>query len=288
MRLKKWIAALCSFALLVIPSVSFAEVGVRAAEISENEVTEIDFGENYSSFEEDWYSLGGDWKLEGDVLKQTKSSQGAFNMQLNYRKKLYGDFTAKLRFRLVEENGAEGWFAFFFRRTQITDNHELSGFGICTEGPKSNPPGKTYMINWSKSLAYSDYMDEVNIDGFVEAVVVAAGNKFSFYFNENIKTGEANIVIEDDSFPEAGFVGIGAGSSRIEIDYLNLYTGAAQQGILGGGSSSGVVEIDRSIVLPKAKKIDATAWSCAAVSLVCIGALAFVLVKNGRGKKNEK
>lgn len=257
-------------------------------EVSNNEIIKFDFNdENYDPEEDGWCVIGGKWEVEDGCLKQTRDFTGWNEKQLNYTKKTFGDFTAKMRFKVREVTGAsQCWFAFAMRRKQYNHQHEESGYIVCTEGPKCEVPGKSYFVDWTKSLAYEEYADYVDVSDFVELVVVAKGGTYTFYYNDAIKTGDYNFRINDTSWTEPGFIGLAAGNALIEVDYLYLYTGDKQEGIIeGNGSSNGAI-IDRSIDEKVSEKKDTLLliiMIVAAVSL--IGGVCSLFVG---GKKDEK
>ena len=218
-------------------------------EVSNNEVIKFDFNdEDYDPEEDGWYMLGGKWEVEDGCLKQVRDFTGWNEKQLNYTKKTFGDFTAKMRFKVKEVTGAtQCWFAFAFRRAQYDHQHEESGYIACTEGFLSQPVGKSYMCDWTKSLSYEEYAEAVDINGFVDLVVVAKGGTYTFYYNEAIETGEYNFRINDTSWTDPGFIGIAAGNALIEVDYLYLYTGDKQVGIVKESEEDAIKVVDRSL-----------------------------------------
>lgn len=230
--------ALTGIILLFLSTVAFAVDYNEARradkfDVSDNEVIKFDFDdEDYDPEEDDWFILGGKWEVEDGCLKQKRNFTGYNDKQMNYYGKTFGDFTAKLRFKVTEVTGAtQGWFALAFRRTQYDHEHEESGYIITVEGPLSESNNAVF-CDWTKSLAFSEYADRIDVNGFVDMVVVAKGNTYTFYFNDAIDTGEYNFKIVDDSWTEPGFIGLCAGNSLIEVDYLYLYTGDKQEGII--------------------------------------------------------
>lgn len=218
-------------------------------EVSNNEVIKFEFNaEDYDPEEDGWYVLGGKWEVEDGCLKQVRDFTGWNEKQLNYTKKTFGDFTAKMRFKVREVTGAtQCWFSFAFRRVQYDHQHEESGYIISTEGPLSEMVGKSYMSDWTKSLSYEEYAESIDVSDFVDLVVVAKGGTYTFYYNEAIETGEYNFRINDSSWTEPGFIGLAAGNALIEVDYLYLYTGDQQAGIVKESEEDSIKLVDRSL-----------------------------------------
>lgn len=254
-------------------------------EVSENEIIQFDFNdENYDPEEDGWYMIGGKWEIEDGCLKQVRDFTGWNEKQLNYTKKTFGDFTAKMRFKVCEVTGAtQCWFAFAFRRKQYDHQHEESGYIVCTEGLLSEPAGKSYLADWTKSLSYEEYADQVDVNEFVDLVVVAKGGTYTFYYNEAIETGDYNFRINDTSWTEPGFIGLAAGNALIDVDYLYLYTGDKQEGIVGGSEDDGAAAIDRSLTTLEGQGKDTLAL--VAMILSAVGLLGGVTTLFIGGKK---
>ena len=240
--------------------------------VSENEEIKFDFNDDgYDPELEGWCVLGGKWVVEDGCLKQTRNFTGWNEKQLNYTQKTFGDFTAKMRFKVKEVDGAsQCWFAFAFRRKQYNHQHEESGYIVCTEGFQSIPQGKTYMANWTKQLSYEEYAEAVDISDFVDRVVVAKGGVYTFYYNDAIETGEYTFRINDSSWTEPGFIGLAAGNSLIEVDYLYLYTGDKQAGIVKENANEAAAAIDRTIVDINGQGKDKTALIIVIISAVVL------------------
>ena len=253
--------------------------------LSENEIICFDFDdEDYDPEDDDWYVLGGKWVIEDGCLKQVRNFTGYNDKQMNYYGKVFGDFTARMRFKVTEVTEAmQGWCALAFRRTQYDHEHEESGYIITVEGPKTN--GKAVLCDWTKSLSYEEYAEEIDVSDFVDMVVVAKGDTYTFYFNDAIETGEYNFRITDDSWTEPGFIGICAGNSLIEVDYLYIYTGDKQVGIVADATGLQENVLVRNIqMLGKHKNY--YALGAAAISFCALVLSATGLVKGG--KKREK
>lgn len=270
--MKKKIVSLVAALALLAGSLSPITLTARAVEdnpdrqadkfeVSNNEVIKFDFNdEDYDLEEDGWYILGGKWEVEDGCLKQVRNFTGWNDKQINYTKKTFGDFTAKMRFKVREVTGAsQCWFSFAFRRVQYDHQHEESGYIISTEGPLSEIVGKTYMSDWTKSLSYEEYAESIDVSDFVELVMVAKGGTYTFYYNEAIETGEYNFRINDTSWTEPGFIGLAAGNALIEVDYLYLYTGDKQENIVKVSEEDLIKPVDRSLTSLQGKGKDTLA-----------------------------
>ena len=270
--MKKKIVSLVAALALLVGSLSPITLTARAVEdnpdrqadkfeVSNNEVIKFDFNdEDYDLEEDGWYILGGKWEVEDGCLKQVRNFTGWNDKQINYTKKTFGDFTAKMRFKVREVTGAsQCWFSFAFRRVQYDHQHEESGYIISTEGPLSEIVGKTYMSDWTKSLSYEEYAESIDVSDFVELVMVAKGGTYTFYYNEAIETGEYNFRINDTSWTEPGFIGLAAGNALIEVDYLYLYTGDKQENIVKVSEEDLIKPVDRSLTSLQGKGKDTLA-----------------------------
>lgn len=270
--MKKKIVSLVAALALLAGSLSPLTLTARAVEdnpdrqadkfeVSNNEVIKFDFNdEDYDLEEDGWYILGGKWEVEDGCLKQVRNFTGWNDKQINYTKKTFGDFTAKMRFKVREVTGAsQCWFSFAFRRVQYDHQHEESGYIISTEGPLSEIVGKTYMSDWTKSLSYEEYAESIDVSDFVELVMVAKGGTYTFYYNEAIETGEYNFRINDTSWTEPGFIGLAAGNALIEVDYLYLYTGDKQENIVKVSEEDLIKPVDRSLASLQGKGKDTLA-----------------------------
>lgn len=201
-------------------------------EVSDNEAILFEFDdEDYEPDEEGWFILGGKWEAEDGCLEQKRDFTGYNDKQMNYYGKTFGDFTAVVRFKVTEVTGAsQGWFALAFRRTQYDHEHEESGYIITVEGPKSD--GRTVLCDWTQSKSFSEYGVNIDVNDYVDMVLVAKGNTYTFYFNDAIETGDYDFRVTDDAWTEPGFIGLCAGNSLISVDYLRIYTGDKQEGIV--------------------------------------------------------
>ncbi|MBR2968877.1 MAG: DUF1080 domain-containing protein [Clostridia bacterium] len=255
-RLASILATIIMLAALIVPTgvTAFAadddpEKQADKFPVSENEIIKFDFNDDgYDPELEGWCVLGGKWVVEDGSLKQTRNFTGWNEKQLNFTQKTFGDFTAKMRFKVKEVDGAsQCWFAFAFRRKQYNHQHEESGYIVTTEGFKSIPQGKSLMVNWTKQLSYEEYAEAVDINDWVDLVVVAKGNVFTFYYNDAIESGEYTFRINDPDWAEPGFIGLAAGNALIEVDYLYLYTGDKQEGIVKENANEAAAAVDRTI-----------------------------------------
>ena len=96
-------------------------------------------------------------------------------------------------------------------------------------------------------MTYEEYADAVDVNDFVDLVVVAKGGTYTFYYNEAIETGDYNFRINDTSWTEPGFIGLAAGTALIEVDYLYIYTGDQQAGIVKESEEDSIKVVDRTL-----------------------------------------
>ena len=294
--MKKKIASIVAALAVLAASFSPVMISARAVddnpdrqadkfEVSNNEVIKFDFNdEDYDPEEDGWHIIGGKWEVEDGCLKQVRDFTGWNEKQMNYTKKTFGDFTAKMRFKVREVTGAtQCWFAFAFHRVQYDHQHEESGYIVCTEGLQSQPAGKSYFCDWTKSLSYEEYSEAVDVNGFVDLVVVAKGSTYTFYYNEGIETGEYAFRINDTSWTEPGFIGLAAGNALIEVDYLYIYTGDKQENIVKTNEEDLIKPVDRTLTNMRGSGKDTVALI--AMILSAVGLLGGVVTLFIGGKK---
>ena len=182
----------------------------------------------------DWKTIGGSWSISDGVLKQTSSTPGAWNMHCALKDVKVKDFTVKIRMRVTKENLGTGWAAFFFRKQKLEDNQEQSGYGLAMEGKSSK--GKTYLIDWSHaSKTWEEQAVRANGDEWNDIVLAVKGNNITVYLNNDIDARKATISITDtdNGWSNEGFISLAAGNTKIEVDYIYLYTGSAQSKAFG-------------------------------------------------------
>ena len=191
---------------------------------------------DFESAEEldDWKTIGGSWKIEDGCLKQTSGTPGAWNMHCALKDVKLKDFTVRIRMRVTKESLGTGWAALYFRKLNLEDNQEQSGYGLTMEG--KNSKGKTVVVDWAHSSKTFEEQCKSNPGEWNDIVISVSGNTIRVYLNEDIaaKTPTMTIVDQDNGWNEAGYISLAAGNAKIDMDYFYLYSGSAQDKAFAG------------------------------------------------------
>ena len=184
----------------------------------------------------DWQAFGGSWKVEEGCLKQTSGTPGSWNMHLALKDVTVKDFTLRMRIRVTKESLGTGWAALYFRKLNLGDNQEQSGYGLTMEGKSSK--GKTVVVDWAHSSKVFEDECRSNPGDWNDIVLSVSGNTIKVYFNEDIaaKTPTMTIVDKDNGWKEAGYMSLAAGNAKIDVDYFYLYSGSAQDKAFTGAT----------------------------------------------------
>ena len=219
--------ALCLVLALLIPM----SVSVFAA-------TPEEIKYDFDSADElnDWQAFGGSWKIEEGCLKQTSGTPGSWNMHLALKDVVLKDFTVRMRMRVTKESLGTGWAALYFRKLNLGDNQEMSGYGLTMEGKSSK--GKTVVVDWAHSSKTFEDQCKSNPGDWNDIVLAVSGNTLKIYFNEDIatKTPTMTIVDKDNGWMDAGYMSLAAGNAKIDVDYFYLYSGKSQDKAFAGAS----------------------------------------------------
>lgn len=223
---------LCSICLIFALLCTLMSFRVSAA------TDEIKYDFNSPEELNDWQTVGGSWKIEDGSLKQTSGTPGSWNMHCCLKDVQVKDFTVRFRVKITKENLGTGWAALYFRKLNLTDNQEQSGYGLTMEGKSSK--GKTVLVDWSHSSKTFEGQCRANGNDWNEIVLAVSGNVIDIYMNDDIatKTPTLHIVDTDNGWVNAGYMSLAAGNAKIEVDYFYLYTGVAQDKAFGGGTAS--------------------------------------------------
>ena len=184
----------------------------------------------------DWQAFGGSWKIEEGCLKQTSGTPGSWNMHLALKDVALKDFTVKMRIKVTKESLGTGWAALYFRKLNLGDNQEQSGYGLTIEGKSSK--GKTVVVDWAHSSKTFEDECKSNAGEWNDVVLQVSGNEISIYFNDDIASKKPTMVIvdTDNGWTEAGYMSLAAGNAKIDVDYFYLYSGKSQDQAFAGAS----------------------------------------------------
>ena len=177
----------------------------------------------------DWVADGGTWAIKDGLLIQSGGTPGAWNMQLGLKDKKFKDFTVKMKLKVDKESLGMGWAGIHFRKVNLEDTQEMSGYGLTLQG--KNGSGKTVFIDWPHGSKTWEEEAAKNIAGeWNEIVMVVSGNTLSLYMNENIKSKKPSIFItdKDNGWLDEGYISLAAGNAKISYDYMFIYTGDKQ------------------------------------------------------------
>ena len=221
-------------AIVLMLSLLCALITVSAAAAPEEIKYDFDSADELN----DWQSAGGSWKIEDGLLKQTSGTPGSWNMHCCLKDVQVKDFTVRLRIKVAKENLGTGWAALYFRKLNLTDNQEQSGYGLTMEGKSSK--GKTVLVDWAHSCKTFEGQCRSNGNEWNEIVLAVAGNTVKVYMNDDIatKTATLEIVDNENGWMDAGYLSLAAGNAKIEVDYFYLYTGNSQSKAFSGAAST--------------------------------------------------
>lgn len=185
----------------------------------------------------DWQTVGGSWKIEDGCLKQTSGTPGAWNMHCCLKDVVVKDFTVRMRMRVTKESLGTGWAALYFRKLNLEDNQEQSGYGLTMEGKSSK--GKTVVVDWAHSSKTFEDQCKSNPGDWNDIVLEVSGNTINIYMNDDIaaKTPTMSIMDTDNGWLDAGYMSLAAGNAKIDVDYFYLYSGSAQGKAFEGAST---------------------------------------------------
>ena len=193
---------------------------------------------DFDSAEEmdDWQTLGGSWKIQDGCLKQTSGTPGAWNIHCCLKDVQVKDFTAHFRIKVAKENLGMGWAGFYFRKLNLTDHQEQSGYGLTIEGKSSK--GKTVLLDWAHSCKTFEGQCRANANDWNEVVLSVSGNVIKVYLNDDIakRTPTLEVVDKDNGWMDAGYLSFASGNAKIDVDYFYLYTGASQDKAFGSST----------------------------------------------------
>ena len=193
---------------------------------------------DFDSAEEmnDWQTLGGSWKIQDGCLKQTSGTPGAWNIHCCLKDVQVKDFTAHFRIKVAKENLGMGWAGFYFRKVNLTDHQEQSGYGLTIEGKSSK--GKTVVVDWAHSCKTFEGQCRANANDWNEVVLSVSGNVIKVYLNDDIakKTPTLEVVDKDNGWMDAGYLSFASGNAKIDVDFFYLYTGASQDKAFGSSA----------------------------------------------------
>ena len=185
----------------------------------------------------DWQTLGGSWKIQDGCLKQTSGTPGAWNIHCSLKDVKVKDFTAHFRIKVAKENLGMGWAGFFFRKVNVNDHQEQSGYGLTMEGKSSK--GKTVLLDWAHSCKTFEGEVRANANDWNEVVISVSGNVIKVYLNDDIATRTPTLEItdKDNGWMDDGYVSFASGNAKIDVDYFYLYTGASQDKTFGSSEA---------------------------------------------------
>lgn len=195
----------------------------------------------------DYFEQSGDgvWEISDGMLRQRNTNVGWF-ANLGLKDRLYKNFTMRYRVRIDGfTSGYQGWQGFSFRREHINSTQQQSGY-LFNSGNNING-FELYDTATPLSVNYVEGAAGVRQYGFWNEFVIEVKDwRINVYFNDDIArqaedpSGEHySIWVEEDpsTFEDrmfqwardaAGYLGFAAGSTRLSIDYFEIYTGDMQ------------------------------------------------------------